>query len=144
MGPLIFECLRPSRENISSCNEEFNSKNVFVIIAADQNLIGPVYTSTAVPPPPPPTASTAGPQVSTTAALSEGDFQTVVEGVSHQANATLAPPLVENTPCDCPRIVISSQNPNTIEKHGNQLGSYRLFPAHVSKRRHGLKKINTV
>ena len=116
---------------------------MFVIIAADQNLIGPVYTSTAVPPPP--TASTAGPQVSTTtaAALIEGDFQTVVEGVSHQANATLAPPLVENTPCDCPRIVISSQNPNTIEKHGNQLGSYRLFQAcysHVSSRRHGSKR----
>ena len=117
------------------------SKNVFVIIAADQNLIGPVYTSTAVPTPP--TASTAGPQVSTTAAVN--DFQTVVEGVSHQANATLAPPLVENTPCDCPRIVISSQNPNTIEKHGNQLGSYRLLQAcysHVSSRRHAGSKKN--
>ena len=118
---------------------------MFVIIAADQNLIGPVYTSTAVPPVPPQTASTAGPQVSTTtaAALIEGDFQTVVEGVSHQANATLAPPLVENTPCDCPRIVISSQNPNTIEKHGNQLGSYRLLQACNVKNVKTLLKVKT-
>ena len=115
-----------------------------MITAADQNLIGPVYTSTAVPQLPPQTASTAGPQVSTTtAALIEGDFQTVVEGVSHQANATLAPPLVENTPCDCPRIVISSQNPNTIEKHGNQLGSYRLFQACNVKNVKTLLKVKT-
>ena len=50
------------------------------------------------------------------------EFETVDK---EKENASLETPVVENTPCDCPRIVISSQNPNTIEKHGNQLGPYR-------------------
>ena len=64
-----------------------------------------VATTSKAPPPSPP-----------------NEFETVDK---EEDNVSLETPVVENTPCDCPRIVISSQNPNTIEKHGNQLGPYR-------------------
>ena len=44
----------------------------------------------------------------------------------NRANSTEKRPLLSSTVCDCPKIVISSQNPNTVEKHGSQLGPYKL------------------
>ena len=34
---------------------------------------------------------------------------------------------LESTICDCPMIEVTSQNKATTEKHGNQLGRYRLI-----------------
>ena len=43
--------------------------------------------------------------------------------------ATIRPNItgIESTICDCPMIEVTSQNAATAEKHGNQLGRYRLI-----------------
>ena len=51
---------------------------------------------------------------------------TVIAPGEERTNATSKSPFLETTVCDCPRIVISSQKPDTIAKHGSQLGSYHL------------------
>ena len=34
---------------------------------------------------------------------------------------------LESTICDCPMVEVTSQNAATADKHGNQLGRYRLI-----------------
>ena len=77
-----------------------------------------IYTTTTDGPP-------RAPLVPQPAVPRTDEFDTI-ESTEDRTNATLKPAIFESTVCDCPRIVITSQNPNTIEKHGNQLGHYRL------------------